>query len=114
MRFAIAFLYLVSAVPSFAQMNSKSAQSPLVDPPAKESKPKQKGEAAPLAQALDLAFGATTWGQIKISTAGPAVEVTRLVREGYYKLEIIQLVLMSAQGRKTFAETVEKRKKGEK
>jgi hypothetical protein len=64
------------------------------------------------ARAIALAIGATTWAEVKISTDGPVTELTRLNLAGYYKLELIQLVLLSAQGKKTFKEAVEKRGKG--
>lgn len=73
-----------------------------------------KSEAPPVALALDLAFGATVWAEVRISTMGPIHEMTRLTRQGHYKLEIIQLVLLSAKGHKTLRQTVEKRKKGAK
>lgn len=79
---------------------------------ADEKKPKE--DPAPLALALDLAFGATVWAQVRLSTAGPVIELSRLVRQGYYKLEIIQLVLLSAEANKTLKQTLEKRKKGAK
>lgn len=77
-------------------------------------KKKEKEEPAPLALALNLAFGATIWAEVKISTNGPIVDMTKLVKEGYYKLELIQLILMSAEGRHPLKDTLKKRKKGEK
>lgn len=72
-------------------------------------------EPAPLALALDLAFGPTVWAEVKLSTSStPKIELTRLVRQGYYKLELIQLIMLSAEGRKTLKETLERRKKGAK
>lgn len=66
-----------------------------------------------VAQAVELAFGATTWAQIHISTMGPVMDLTRLYDQGYYKLELIELVLMSARAQKTLAQTVAKRRTGE-
>lgn len=73
---------------------------------------KIRSEAPAVALALDLALGATIWAEVKISTMGPVYELTRLSRQGYYKLELIQIVLLSAQGKTTLKKTLEKRKKG--
>lgn len=69
---------------------------------------------APLALALDQAFGTTTWARISLSTAGPVSEITAMVRGGYYKLEVIQLILLSAEAGRPLKQTLEKRKKGAK
>jgi len=66
----------------------------------------------PVAQALDLTFGATVWAQVKISTEGPVVDLSRLVHEGFYKLELIELVLMSAQKGRPLQKTAAKRREG--
>lgn len=75
---------------------------------------REKRAAPPIALALDMAFGPTVWTQVQLSTAGPVVEMSKLVREGYYKLELIELILMSAQAGQPLKKTLEKRKKGEK
>jgi len=71
-------------------------------------------EPEPLALALDLTFGATVWAQVKISTEGPVVSLTRLVRGGFYKQELIELILMSAEAGKPLQRAVGKRRKGAK
>lgn len=81
---------------------------------AVEPEKRKKQDAPPLALALDLAFGTTIWTQVKISSAGPVVELTQLVKEGYYKLEIIQLVLISSRADSPLKDVLEKRKKGAK
>ena len=92
-------------------------QSPATPPggeaEAAAPKPRKPKEAPPpLALALDLAFGATLWTEVKVSTHGPVADMTKLIKEGYYKLEIIELVLMSSQGRRPLKETLKKRKEG--
>lgn len=69
---------------------------------------------APVALALDLALGATIWQRVEVSTSGPIVDITRLVRQGFYKLEIIQLILMSAEAGKPLKKAVERRREGAK
>ena len=73
---------------------------------------KESLEPEPVAQALDLAFGATVWAQVRISTMGPVVDLTRLVRSGLYKLELIDLVLICAESGRPLQKAVEKRRKG--
>ena len=95
-----------------SQPDPARGADPAPDPPKPKTKLRQ--EAPPVALALDLAFGATIWAQVAVSTAGPIIDLSRMVREGYYKLEIIQLVLISAQAGRPLKEVLEKRKKGAK
>lgn len=106
-------LALGSALPVSAQEISASTAAVAVSTaaPSPEELRKIKDKAPPVALALDLAFGPAVWAEIKISTMGPVHELTRLVRQGHYKLEIIQLVLLSAKGKKTLKQTLEKRGK---
>jgi hypothetical protein len=69
-------------------------------------------EPEPVAQALDLAFGATVWAQVRISTMGPVVDLTRLVRAGFYKLELIDLVLICAESGRPLQKAAQMRRKG--
>ena len=73
---------------------------------------RQKEDPPPLALALELTFSATFWNEVHISTMGAVADVADLVRAGCYKLEVIQLVLMSQQGHQPLKKTFEKRKKG--
>jgi hypothetical protein len=102
--FVIAFLLACAAVPASAQYYMDQGPRP--------RRSKDAPQSAPLALALDLAFGATFWNAVQVSTMGPVNDVSQLVREGYYKLEIIQLVMISQQGHQPLKKTVEKRKKG--
>ena len=79
-----------------------------------EKRRRRKGgdEPPPLALALNLAFSATFWNEVQVSTMGAVSDLGDLIGAGYYKLEIIQLVLMSREGRRPLKETVEKRRKG--
>ncbi|MBI5631187.1 MAG: hypothetical protein HY921_09930 [Elusimicrobia bacterium] len=104
-------LFLLSAAVAHAQT-----------PAARPEKPERAAlhsvgpdqQAPPLALALDMAFGPAVWAEVKISTTGPVAELSGLVKEGYYKLEIIQLVLMSVQARRPLKEAVKKRSDGAK
>lgn len=73
---------------------------------------KPKDEPQAVAQAIDLAFSSATWTAVKLSTSGPVVELSRLAREGFYKRELITLVVTAARAKKPFQELVAKRKKG--
>jgi hypothetical protein len=70
-------------------------------------------EASPVALSLNLAFSTTFWQEVQVSTAGAVSDLSLLSKEGFYKLEIIELVLLSRQGHQPLKTTVEKRKKGE-
>jgi hypothetical protein len=52
-------------------------------------------EVTPLSLALSLAFDATTWAAVGVSTASPAGDVAELMARGYYRLEILQLTLLA-------------------
>lgn len=69
---------------------------------------------APAARAIELAFGATTWSLVRVSTNGAASDLTRYAAQGFYKRELIELVLMSAEAVHPLARSVEDRKKGAK
>lgn len=69
--------------------------------------------AAPLAKAIEKAFGPDAWAEVKVSTNGPAADLTRLVKEGFYKREMIELILMSSRSGKPLKDLAKKRKKGE-
>lgn len=89
------------------------ARAQRFDEPPRTHRNKDEPPPAPLALALNLAFGDTFWNQVQVSTMGPVNDVSLLVREGYYKLEIIQMIMISQKGRQPLRKTVEKRRKGE-
>lgn len=74
---------------------------------------KERDEPTPIGQALTLTFGATFFAQVNISTNGPVIDLSRLNREGFYKLELIELLLTSARSRKPLQELAARRRKGE-
>ena len=65
-----------------------------------------------MAQALDLAFGATVWAQVKISTNGQVVDLSRLARAGFYKLELIDMVLICAEAGRPLQKAAQMRRRG--
>lgn len=67
----------------------------------------------PVAAALDRVFGPEAWTAVQISTAGPAAEMAQLSRDGYYKRELIELVLIAAAARRPLSSVLEKRRKEE-
>lgn len=101
MKILLAALLIAGAVQaaSAQTMDWRRPHKPKEDPP-------------PIALALDLTFSATFWNEVQVSTMGAVADLTELSRAGCYKLEIIQLVLMSRQGHQPLAKTFEKRRKG--
>lgn len=112
MKFLLAACLAVLSSPAWAQVGVGAGIGPDFSGQDARKKKTQAAEDAPLAKALDLALGATIWANVAISSSGPVAEMTRLVAEGYYKLELIQLVLMSAQAHQPLKRALEKRKKG--
>jgi hypothetical protein len=70
-------------------------------------------EPTPVAQALVLALGATFFNEVRVSTAGPVTDLSRLNRAGFYKRELIALLLISSKGGKPLKDVVARRRKGE-
>lgn len=50
---------------------------------------------SPLSLALALAFDATTWAAVGVSTSAPAADIAELMARGYYRLELLQLTLLA-------------------
>ncbi len=80
----------------------------IVPPPAA----KRPRHAPPLAESLERVFGPDLWAKVEASTAGAAGDVTELLRQGFYKSEVIQLVMLSAEAGRSLRSTVERRLKG--
>jgi hypothetical protein len=72
----------------------------------------RKPREAPLAQAVGRIFGDEVWSEVQISTNGPVADLTRLVRQGCYKRELIELLLISAESRRPLKDVAERRRKG--
>lgn len=104
----------LAASPALAQVDLGAGIGPDMFNYSSGRKYRGRISPAPLALALDRAFGTTTWARVSISTEGPVSEMTAMVRGGYYKLEIIQLILLSAEAGRPLKQTLEKRKKGSK
>ncbi|MBI5595027.1 MAG: hypothetical protein HY928_02940 [Elusimicrobia bacterium] len=80
------------ALPVAAQVGAGASLAPdggLFD----ASKGSTEAARTPLALALSLAFDATTWAAVGVSS--PSVEVPELLARGYYRLEVLELVLMA-------------------
>jgi hypothetical protein len=73
---------------------------------------KEDLEPEPVAQALDLAFGPEVWAKVKTSTMGPVVDLTRLVRAGFFKQELIDLVVICAEAGRPLGQAAQRRRKG--
>lgn len=110
MRRAAAFFLLLLAAPARGQVGvGLSPDSLGLGRPSRRS---QRLPAA--ASALDRVFGPEVWAAVEISTAGPAADLAQLSREGFYKLEMIQLVMIAAESRRPLSRILEKRRKEEK
>jgi hypothetical protein len=72
-----------------------------------------RSTSSPLALALSLCYDATTWTRIGVSTASPAADLTSLALRGYYKLELVEMILLAVQSGKTLAYLTVRREKGE-
>lgn len=87
-------LLLAAAAPARAQGGvGADADSPLFSAVDRSSAPSPA--VTPLALALSLAFDATTWAAVGVSTSAPAAEMAELMARGYYRLELLQLALLA-------------------
>ncbi len=105
-------LAALAAAPVRAQTASQTPGEPVTTRAFPAKTPSMREREAPLALALNLAFGTTVWTQVQVSTAGPVADVTRLVYEGYYKREIIEMIVMSADARRPLKEVLAMRHEG--
>lgn len=93
-RLGLLTLLLSAAVPARAQdALGADADSPLFSAVDRSSAP--SAAVTPLALALSLAFDATTWAAVGVSTSAPAAEMAELMARGYYRLELLQLTLLA-------------------
>lgn len=95
-RLGLLILLLAAARPAAAQdadAFNAAADSPLLAAVDRSSAP--SAAVTPLSLALALAFDATTWAAVGVSTASPAGEVAELLARGYYRLEILQLTMLA-------------------
>lgn len=82
-------------------------------PTMTSAKKSRRVRRTPLALAVSLAFDTTTWARVGVSTSAPSVEMSRMLRGGYYRLEIVQLVLMASESGKRLELLTARRDKGE-
>ena len=66
----------------------------------------------PIALATSLAFDATTWAAVQVSTV-PAKDITGLYKRGYYKLELIQAVLVASRAKTSLKDITAAHDKGQ-
>ena len=93
-RLGLLTLLLAAAVSARAQEGlGADADSPLFSAVDRSSAP--SAAVTPLALALSLAFDATTWAAVGVSTSAPAAEMAELMARGYYRLELLQLTLLA-------------------
>lgn len=92
-RFGLLTLLLAAAPARAQDVLGAPADSPALSAVDRSSSP--SAEVTPLSLALSLAFDATTWAAVGVSTASPAGDVAELMARGYYRLEILQLTLLA-------------------
>ena len=100
-RFGLLTFLLAAALPALGQETGPLAadvDSPLFSAVDRSSAPSPA--VTPLALALSLAFDATTWAAVGVSTSAPAVEIAELMARGYYRLELLQLTLLAQHSSK--------------
>lgn len=84
-------------VPAAAQHPSASPDSELatLDPEPKAKSKKKRNKLTPMSLAITLVFDSNTWSKIGVSTSAPVGEIASLLGAGYYRLELLQLILMA-------------------
>lgn len=85
----LSLLALAAALPARAQQEEAALFSHLDHSSAPPT------AVTPLTLALSLAFDATTWAQVGVSTSAPAADMAELLARGYYRLELLQLTLLA-------------------
>ncbi|MBI3299147.1 MAG: hypothetical protein HYZ75_13345 [Elusimicrobia bacterium] len=85
----------VLASPARAQLETGIGVSPDAGLFALDAPASTQPAATPLALALALAFDATTWAAVGVSTEATPGAMAELLARGYYRLEILQLTLLA-------------------
>ncbi len=104
-------LRLLAPSPVLAQVDLGAGLGPDAFLRAPQSQQQAPPAVTPLGLALSLSFDATTWAAIEVSSA-PARVLSEMLRQGYYKLELLQMVLMARRGAGTFKQVQQERGKG--
>lgn len=109
----VIFLAFAAAPSARAQVDVGTGIGPeqlgLGDPRPSREKP----SVLPLALAASLVWDATTWTRLELSTStAPAEELTSLIQKGYYRLELLQIVLIAEKAGKPLSSVTELREKG--
>ena len=100
---------LLAPPPAAAQVELGAGMGP--DILLSNEKKKTEPTLVPLGLATSLVFDTTTWVAVGASTA-PVQELSDLLRRGYYKFELIELVLVAQRGSTPLKELVKARDKG--
>ncbi|MBI4425918.1 MAG: hypothetical protein HY554_19465 [Elusimicrobia bacterium] len=103
-------ILLLSVAPAWGQMEVGTGIGPEAVLYA-ERGARQLPPAIPLALATSLAFDTTTWAGLHVSSV-PAHDLTRLIRRGYGKLELLEAVLIAAKAGVALTEVTEPHDKG--
>jgi hypothetical protein len=109
----LAALLLGAGASARAQMESGLGVGPNYPFGPAAVKPGAEVELTPMAVALSLAFDATTWYAVGVSTEAPAQDLAKLLLKGCYRLELLQLTLMAQRAGRKLPDLVEKRNQGD-
>jgi hypothetical protein len=100
-------LMLLWIGPVAAQETPSAAPTMRVDP----GKDKKAIPKTALGLALASSFKRSTWEKVGISTTTPAADMDRLLAAGFYRLELVQLILLADQlGARLSELTIQRRK----
>jgi len=106
--------FLLLAAPAGAQFGAGAGVGPdFMSERSSDSVAVARAASTPLALALSLSYDSTTWAQVGVSTAAPAAELARFVVRGFYKLELIEMILIAKRSGKTLSYLSTRRDKGE-
>jgi len=105
-------LVLLFAGPVFAQDSTMGFEA---DPTliGHEKKKTNRDIITRMGLAVSLAFDATTWANVGVSSE-PAHAATRLIKSGNYRLELLQLVLIARESKGQLLDLTTERAKGKK
>ena len=94
---ALALAWLAAA-PASAQVGIGTGVGPDAFLYSDDREKKKPSPIMPMGLAVSLAFDATTWAAVQAST-NPAADLSALVKRGYYKLELIEAVLVASKAK---------------
>ncbi|MBI4056417.1 MAG: hypothetical protein HY399_02600, partial [Elusimicrobia bacterium] len=80
-------LFVLGPQATWGQVDVGAAIGPDIFTRKSEQEKEVKPTILPFAQSLAVIYDTSTWNTLQISTSTPAMDLTRLLYKGYYKLE---------------------------